>query len=98
MRTFDEHLNTLSAERRAKIERRTEELIATVKLEELRRKCKNSQKTLAERMDVSQPAVSQMESEGIMSLQTLRKFAEGLGAKLNIIIEFPNGETHRIME
>ena len=96
MKTFEEHFMSLPSERRARIESRAEELITSLRLEGVRKKRRISQKMLAGRMNVTQPAISQMEHDGIMSLPTLRRFAEALGAKLDILLEFPDGEMYKI--
>lgn len=97
MRTYHDMLDELPVERQEKIKARTNELLLAARLEELRRSRKISQRELASRMQVSQPAIAKMEREPDMKLSTLQRFADGLGGRLKVEIEFQaEGISHTI--
>lgn len=77
----------LSAERRAKIERRAQEL-ATLK--DLRQAVEMTQIDLAEALGVGQDTISRLEQRSDMLLSTLRRYVEGMGGKLELVARFPN--------
>lgn len=97
MRTHDDVMKTLSAERRRKIEARADELETTLRLEEIRKDRKISQAKLAELMNVTQPAISQMEKEQRVSMARLKRFSEALGGRLHVEVEFPDGKSYKVL-
>ena len=66
--------------------------VAEIGLYELRRALDRSQAELAVNMGSSQPAVSQFERGDDMRLSSLRRYLEGLGARLRIVALFDDGE------
>ena len=78
-------------ERQAKIAARTEELLATLPLQEIRQARKLSQEEIAKRLKVNQAAVSKVENRTDLYISTLRKHIEAMGGKLVIQAEFPEG-------
>ena len=70
-----------------------EATVAEIGLYELRRALNRSQAELAVNMGSSQPAVSQFERGDDMRLSSLRRYIEGLGARLRIVALFDDGET-----
>ena len=70
-----------------------EATVAEIGLYELRRALNRSQAELAVNMGSSQPAVSQFERGDDMRLSSLRRYLEGLGARLRIVALFDDGET-----
>lgn len=91
MRSYEEAIEALPEARRQKIENRTKELLLAAELENLRKSRKISQKELAAKLAVSQPAIAKMEREGDMRISTLKRFVEGLGGTLRVEIDFPEG-------
>ena len=69
-----------------------EATVAEIGLHELRRALNRSQAELALRMGSSQPAVSQFERGEDVRLSSLRRYLEGLGARLQIVALFDDGE------
>ena len=69
-----------------------EATVAEIGLYELRRALNRSQAELAVNMGSSQPAVSQFERGDDMRLSSLRRYLEGLGARLRIVALFDDGE------
>ncbi|MGI6253369.1 MAG: helix-turn-helix domain-containing protein [Aminivibrio sp.] len=94
---FNDLVASLPQEDQDEIRRRTEALSASIKLEEIRKARRISQKMLASAMRVSQPAISKMENESNMTVKTLSAFASGLGGKVRIEIEFPDGVSYKVL-
>ena len=69
-----------------------EATVAEIGLYELRRALDRSQAELAVSMGSSQPAVSQFERGDDIRLSSLRRYLEGLGARLRIVALFDDGE------
>jgi transcriptional regulator with XRE-family HTH domain len=90
MRTLDDIMNALTPERRARVEARTQELLAEVEsLSALRRLADQTQEQIAESLRISQPSVSKIERQTDLYLSTLRRFVEAAGGTLEIRVEFP---------
>ena len=67
------------------------EVLADIGLYELRRSHKVSQVELASRLQITQPAISQLENAADPRLSTLRDYIEALGGQLELCAHF-NGE------
>jgi transcriptional regulator with XRE-family HTH domain len=97
MRTITEAIDTLPADRRAKIEARAAELIAEeLSLQELRKAMRLTQVELAKRLGVRQDTVSRLEQRADMLLSTLQSYVEATGGRLAIVAELPNRSPVRI--
>ncbi len=70
-----------------------EATVAEIGLHELRRALNRSQVELAASLGSSQPAVSQLERGEDIRLSSLRRYLEGLGARLQLVALFDDGET-----
>ena len=89
-RRLGDVLRSLSEERRQRIMWRGQELVAEVlALRQLRQRLSVSQQDMAERLEVSQPAISQLEQQQDMQLSTLRNYVAALGGELEIIVRLP---------
>ena len=66
--------------------------LAEIGLYELRRSLDRSQTEVAAELGISQSAVSQLERGGDLLLSTLRNYIQGLGADLQILAVFDDGE------
>lgn len=84
---LDEMMAALPAKRRAKIERRAQEL-ATLK--ELRQAVEQTQEHLASTLGVGQDTISRLEQRSDMLLSTLRRYIESMGGTLDLVAHFPN--------
>ena len=74
-----------------------EETLNEIHLFKLRRALGLSQTEVAEGLDVSQSAVSQLERAGDPRVSTLRRYLARLGAELHLVAVFDtNGEEHRV--
>ncbi len=59
-------------------------MLAELRLAELRKHRHVSQATLAERLDVSQPNISQFERGNDIRLSTLKSYVQALGGRIEI--------------
>ncbi|WP_116137977.1 helix-turn-helix domain-containing protein [Trinickia diaoshuihuensis] len=84
---LDDVMAALPAARRAKIDRRAQELAS---LKELRQAVEKTQVELAETLGVGQDTISRLEQRSDMLLSTLRRYIEGMGGKLELVAQFPN--------
>jgi len=82
----------MDPERRERIRKRTEELLAELPLQELRQARALSQQELAEVLGLNQATVSMLERRTDMYLSSLRRFVEAMGGKLEISASFPDGK------
>ncbi len=69
-----------------------EETLAEIGLYALRRTLDRSQTDLAAELGISQSAVSQLERGDDVKVSTLRSYVNGLGARLQIVAVFDDGE------
>ena len=78
-----------AAERMAEIRK---EALAEIGLYELRKRLDWSQSGLADKLGISQAAVSQLENAEDMSFSRLRNYLEQLGGQLQVLAVFDDGE------
>jgi transcriptional regulator with XRE-family HTH domain len=90
-RRFEELLQDLPPERRARIRGRTQELLAELRLREVRAACEMTQQELAERLQIDQPNVSRLENRSDVHVSTLADYIAALGGRLEILAVFPQG-------
>jgi DNA-binding XRE family transcriptional regulator len=97
MKTLQEKLSTLPANRRKKIAKRTDALIAQeMTLRELRKKREMTQAQLAKSLGVKQEQVSRSESRADVHLSTLKRSIEAMGGELIVLAQFPGAEPVKI--
>jgi len=78
--------------RRRKIDAKVKAELTCLMLAELRKAENLSQRDLASRLGVSQPAVAKMESQDDVQLSTLQRLVAALGGSLEVIARLPSGE------
>ena len=88
---FAELRENMSPEAKAESERLVKKALAEMPLHELRNARGLSQKTLAEILNVQQPAIAKMEKRTDMYISTLRSHIEAMGGSLEILAHFPEG-------
>jgi transcriptional regulator with XRE-family HTH domain len=89
-RRLKDVLQSLPEGRRQRIMSRGQELVAEMlALRQLRQRLSVSQREMAERLEVSQPAISQLEQQRDIQLSTLRNYVAALGGELEIIVRLP---------
>lgn len=85
-----ELFDRLSPERRARIEAGAAEMLAQeMSLQEVRKFRGLAQRQLAETLGIGQDSVSRIEKRSDMLLSTLRGYVEGLGGRLDLVVELP---------
>jgi len=90
-RNFQELVDKMSPERRADTERRAKEMLEEIRLRDLRRAMRRSQKEIASTLKMSQPGVSKLEQRVDLFVSTLRNYIRAMGGELEIIARFPDG-------
>ena len=88
-RSLDQVLSGLPLKRRAKIERRANELAS---LKDLRKAVERTQEDMAALLGVGQDTVSRIERRSDILLSTLRRYIEAMGGELKLVANFPNRE------
>ncbi len=89
--TLNTMLDRLPAERRQRIDARTEELIAEeLTLRDLRKARDLTQERMAEMLDIGQDSVSRLEQRSDLLLSTLRSYVSAMGGTLELVARFPD--------
>lgn len=88
---FEKVRQGMTPERRARIRKRSQELLAELPLQELRQARALSQQELAEVLGLNQATISKLERRTDMYLSSLRRFVEAMGGELEITASFPDG-------
>jgi DNA-binding Xre family transcriptional regulator len=95
-RKFNELREKMSPERRAKSTLMAQEMMAEMLLGEIRKQTGLTQVDLAERLGITQPTLSKLESQDDMQLSTLRRIIEALGGDLEVIARLPGDKTVKL--
>lgn len=90
-RSFNELLAKMSPERRKRIDDGAKAMMAEMVLSELRRMSGKTQVQLAKELGISQPSLSQLESQDDIQISTLSRFIKALGGELEIVARMPQG-------
>src|ERR1700681_2062455 len=91
-RKFQELLDKMSPESRARAEARAKAALKEMPLDELRAARELTQEHLAAILTVGQAAVFKMERRSDMYISTLSQFVKAMGGHLEIRAVFPDGE------
>lgn len=83
---------SLDPARRERIQNRVNNTLVAIRLAELRKNAKLSQQELANKIGISQSAISQIENTDSLELTTLFTYVGALGGKLHLSVEMPSGE------
>jgi transcriptional regulator with XRE-family HTH domain len=92
MKKWSELKATLPPETIERARRKTEAMLATIELDELRKARKLTQEQLAERLGIRQSNVSKMERRADLHVSTLRDVVEAMGGELRITARFADAE------
>jgi DNA-binding XRE family transcriptional regulator len=84
--------NKMSPQAQEAVEKKAQQLLVDLPLQELRQARHLSQEQLASILHVKQAAISKMEHRTDMYISTLRGFIKAMGGDLKIIAQFPDGE------
>jgi predicted XRE-type DNA-binding protein len=87
---FSDLVGKMPPERRARVDRMSEEMHEEMNLTQLRTARQLSQAALGEILHVEQPAIAKMEKRTDMYVSTLRRFVEAMGGELEITARFPD--------
>ena len=90
-RPFSELIDKMSPDRRARSDARVKELRQEMLLAELRKHTGMTQQELADKLGISQPSLSKMESQEDMQIGTLNRLVDSVGGKLELIVHLPDG-------
>ena len=85
-KTLEKILSELPPERQAGIAAHALELAT---LRDLRQAAEHTQCDLAAALNVGQEAISRLEKRSDMLLSTLRRYVEGMGGQLDLVVRFP---------
>ena len=91
-RNYKELRNRLSPESRRRAENGAREDMAQMLLSEIRKLTGLTQQEVARELGITQPGLSQLESQDDMQVSTLRKIVEALGGELEIVVKLPTGK------
>lgn len=91
MKELKEVMKALPAERRVRIEKRADALIAEeMTLRDLRKAQDLTQERMSELLGVGQDNISRLEGRADMLLSTLRSYVAAMGGSLDLIVRFPD--------
>jgi DNA-binding XRE family transcriptional regulator len=92
LKKFRDLYNEMPPKAREEVERRVNESLREMPLNELRTARQLTQQQLAQTLKMSQAAVSQLEQRTDMYLSTLQNFVQAMGGHLELHAVFPDGE------
>ena len=92
-RPFEELRDRMSPEARERVDRRVRETLLEMSLQELRQRVAGiTQTQLAELMEVTQGAISQLETRHDLRLSKLAAYIHALGGHLELVAHFPDAD------
>ncbi len=91
-KSFKKLSNRMSPEARKKAEAKTNQMLAEMPLQELRKARSLSQEQMAKLLKIKQASVSKLERRTDMYISTLRSYLKAMGGDLEIVAHFPDGE------
>jgi DNA-binding transcriptional regulator YiaG len=89
---FSELRAKMSPQAQAEVRRRVNQELKGMPLHKLRAARQLTQQQLAQTLDMTQAAVSQLEKRTDMYLSTLENFVEAMGGRLELYAVFPDGK------
>ena len=89
---FSELIDKMPPDRRARSDARVKEIRQEMLLAELRKHTGMTQQELADKLGISQPSLSKMESQEDMQIGTLNRLVGSVGGKLELIVHLPDGD------
>ncbi len=93
MKTLNQLIEgNFSASEQADIRSKSQEKIASIRLQQVRKSQHITQKELAQTLGLSQSALSELERRPNITLGTLHRYIEALGGKLEINAVFQEGK------
>lgn len=95
---FSELRDKMPLERRNRIQRQYEQMMAEMPLQKLRAARQLTQENLATLLEVNQSEVSKIEHRADMYVSTLASYVKAMGGSLEIRAVFPDGGAVRITQ
>lgn len=89
---FSELRQSMAPERQERARRRTDRILAGLRLRKLREERKITQQQLAEELHRTQAAISQIEQRNDVLLSTLTEYIEATGGELVLVARYPEGD------
>ncbi len=93
---FSELTKNWSPERKERVQREYERLLAEMPLQQLRAARELTQQQMAKLLEVHQSEISKIEKRTDMYLSTLASYVRAMGGVLELRAVFPHGEAVRI--
>ena len=91
MTTLDEIMRSLPEDRRKRVEKLAERLIAEeMTLRDLRKARDQTQARVAKELGINQENVSRLEQRSDLLLSTLSGYVEAMGGRLSLVVKFPD--------
>jgi len=84
-------LSKLTDEQRAAIDHAVQQHPTVIHMRELRKAREVTQRALAAAMEVEQPEISRLEKRTDIYINTLRRYVEGMGGQLRVVVSFEDG-------
>lgn len=97
-KSLKQHRQTIKPKVRAAARGKAVTIVAEMSLAETRQARGHNQTAVAERLDIAQPNVSQLENQPDTLVSTLENYIEALGGELEIVARFPDGQTIQITQ
>jgi len=91
-RKFKELRDKMSPESQARAEAMARDMMADMLLAEIRKQAGLTQVDMATRLGITQPSLSQLESQDDMQISTLRRIIEALDGELELTAKLPGGK------
>lgn len=92
MKTLQDVMAEFSPEDQNDIWRMAQELVLETGLQLMREELQFSQKQIAEKMGITQPAIAAIEQRGNdLKVLTLKRYIEAMGGKLSLLVQLPEG-------
>ena len=92
MKTLDDFIGkNFSAKERAEIRLKSKEKVAAIRLQQVRKLHRKTQKEVAQAMGLSQSALSELERRPNITIGAMQRYIEALGGRLEIKAVFQEG-------
>ncbi|MGC8485620.1 MAG: transcriptional regulator [Candidatus Baltobacteraceae bacterium] len=97
-KSFEALREKMTAEQRKRSDARLREMRSQVRLQELRVARAQTQESIGDIMRVPQSSVCKIEQRTDAYVSTIRRYLEAMGATLQIVARFPDGESFEITQ
>ena len=90
-KSFNTLKTKMSPESLERANKKAQDILSAMPLQELRKARVLSQEQLARALHLRQPSISKLEKRTDMYISTLRSFIKAMGGELEIVARFPEG-------